>query len=178
MRASRCHGLLAVLAGALVLAGCAWAPGRSFGAGAGPARAAVPAAPSGGPGGTVQPPPGIYLASFITLDVNTTDFPVPIAIGPNAGVFPVGEVVFVVVNKWGGLAPGPHRVDIHVLAPDGQTGLGTDRTDFAVRPEQVFFTVAAPVRFTAPAPGFYQVAVILDGTAVARYHFEVRAPTA
>lgn len=181
MRAARLITLTAALTCALVLTGCNAAPGRIFGSRDGsagtpadPGRSGVPAAASNGPGGTLNLPPGIYLASFITLDVNTTDFPVPVAIGPNAGVFPTGEIVFVVVNKWGGLAPGEHRVDIDILAPDGQAVLATDRTDFTVRPEQVFFTVAAPLRFTAASPGYYQVAVTLDGQAVARYRFRVR----
>lgn len=183
MGAMRHPALLALLFAGLVLAGCAGAPGRIFGAGAdrppapvaGPAGSSIPASPSSGPGGYLDLPPGVYLASFITLDVNTTDFPVPIAIGPHVGVFPAGEIAFVVVNKWGGLGPGDHRVEIVILAPDGATILATDRTDFGIRAEQVFFTVAAPLSFTATAAGFYQVIVTLDDRKVARYHFEVRA---
>ncbi len=171
---------LTLFTATVALSGCAAAPSGMSGAGKTVERSQVAAGsdsvtayPGTGPGGTLRLPPGIYLASFITLEFNSNDFPVPIAFGPNAGTFYAGDITFTVVNKWGGLAAGAHKMNITILAPDGQAELATDHTDFSVRADQIFFTIVVPLRFTAPTPGYYQVMVSLDGMVVARYQFQV-----
>lgn len=171
MRPARIAAAALATALALATAGCSLGPGRPTGARSGPS-----AARADGPGGTLQVPPGIYLASFIALDV-LSQGGLPIVVGPQVSTFPAGPIQFYVVNKWGGLAPGPHREELEVIAPGGQV-LARDHTDFEIRPDQMSLTIASPLAFAAPTPGYYTVAVRLDGREVARYRFRVREAAA
>lgn len=173
--------LLVLLVAALTLAAPASGCSRIFGGRTGPARGperpaganAIPAPVTGVSGGTFRLPENVYLASLIAMGV-TADLGVPVAIGPNVGTFPPGEIRFVVLNKWGGLPVGQHREEVVVLAPDGKAVLARDETEFEYGRQAAFTTIVTPLSFAAPKPGFYHVMVSLDGTPVAQYRFQVR----
>lgn len=119
-----------------------------------------------------RPPTSGYLASLIILDLNT-DYGVALAVEPQTSTLPTGDIVFVVLNKWHGLAPGPHSEAVVVLAADGLTAVYETATDFEADSSAVSVTIAEPMAMQVTVPGLYWVAVKLDGAEVVRYPFRV-----
>lgn len=130
----------------------------------------VPAAAGTAGPGSGKP----YLASMIALHSAVQGDVVAVG-AVNLSTIIVNEPArFIVVNKWGMLAPGPHKEVVHILEPERRERIAADETEFIVTDFYRNTLVVSEFQHVFTQVGNYWVQVRLDGKLIDEYPFRVR----